>query len=215
MLGSALLFTALALSGEILRWQGVLMFAALVVFSLYAYISERRRRSHDGAAELVEEFEEGPKSLWLALLSVAGGIGSVVLGAKLLVTGAIVMARYFGVGEEVIGLTIVAVGTSLPELATAVVAALRRHSDVAVGNIIGANIYNLLAIMGLVSAVTPLKIPPQILRFDLWFMLAVTVAMLAAVLFRGKIDRMTAGLFLATFAAYTAMQYYGIDRILH
>lgn len=214
MMGSALLFVALALSGTIERWQGVLMFAALVVFSLYAYVAERRRGAHDGPAELAEEFQEGPKSLWLSVLAIIGGIASVVIGAKLLVTGAVTLARILGVGEEVIGLTVVAVGTSLPELATAVVAAVRKHSDVALGNIIGANIYNLLAIMGLVAAVTPINVPPQILKFDLWFMLAVTVALLFTALFRQRLDRPAAVMFLVAFAGYTALQYYGVENVL-
>ncbi len=215
MLGSALLFVALALSGTISRWQGVLMFAALLVFSGYAYLSERRRRRAEGGpAEIAEEFEEGPRSPWLALLAIVGGIAAVVIGARLLVAGAVTLARLLGVGEEVIGLTVVAIGTSLPELATAVVAALRRHSEVALGNVIGANIYNLLAIMGLVSAVAPLRVPPQILRFDLWFMLAVTVALLASVLLRRGIARAVGIGFIAVFVAYTALQYFGVERML-
>jgi cation:H+ antiporter len=118
------------------------------------------------------------------------------------------------VGEEVIGLTLVAVGTSLPELATAVVAAWRRHSEVAIGNVIGANIYNLLAIMGLVSAVTPIEVPPQILRFDLWLMLGVTLALLGTIAVRRGLDRRVAAAFLGAYAAYVAAQYYGVETLL-
>jgi cation:H+ antiporter len=213
MMGSALLFSALALTGVIDRWQGALMFSALIVFSVYAYISERRRGKSAAASELAEEFEEGPKSIWLAILAILGGVAAVVIGAKLLVAGAIDAARYLGVGEEVIGLTVVAIGTSLPELATAVVAAVRKHSDVAVGNIIGANIYNMLAIMGLVSAVTPLTVPPQIMVFDLWFMLGVTAVVLSLVLFRKGLSRPVGMMFLAAFAGYTALQYYGVEKV--
>jgi cation:H+ antiporter len=214
MLGSALLFVALALSGIIERWQGVLMFAALVVFSLYAYVSESRRGlAASSADDLAEEFAEGPKSAWLALLAIAGSVAAVVIGARLLVTGAVTTAQYLGVGEEVIGLTVVAVGTSLPELATAVVAAVRRHSAVAVGNVIGANIYNLLAIMGLVAAVKPIPIPPQILEFDLWFMLAITLILLGMLIFRGGLSRAAGIVFLAVFCAYTALQYIGVDKV--
>jgi len=214
MLGSALLFVALALSGIIERWQGILMFAALLVFSLYAYVSESRRSLAESSADdLAEEFAEGPKSAWLALLAIFGSIAAVLIGARLLVTGAVTTAHYLGVGEEVIGLTVVAVGTSLPELATAVVAAVRRHSAVAVGNVIGANIYNLLAIMGLVAAVKPIPVPPQILQFDLWFMLAVTVALLTSLIFRGGLSRGFAAAFVALFCAYTALQYFGVERV--
>lgn len=214
MLGAALLFVALALSGMIERWQGVLMFAALIVFSVYAYVSESRRGAAQSSAdELAEEFAEGPKTVWLALLSIVGSIAAVLIGARLLVTGAVAAARYIGVGEEVIGLTVVAVGTSLPELATAVVAAIRRHSAVAVGNVVGANIYNLLAIMGLVAAVKPIPIPPQILRFDLWFMLTITLVLLGALIFRSGVSRILGILFLLTFCAYTILQYYGVEKV--
>ena len=218
MLGTALLFAALAISGTIERWQGGLMVAILAAFTLYAFRVERKKgRGNDPgdmAEELAEEFQEGPKALWLALLSVAGGVVAVVTGAKLLVGAALVTARFFGVGEEVIGLTIVAVGTSLPELATAVVAAFRRHSDIAVGNIMGAGIYNLLMIMGVVGMVTPIPVPAQILAFDLWVMIAVTVMLLAFLLLRNGLSRPVGAMFLALFAGYTTLQYYGVDNVM-
>lgn len=214
--GSAVLFTLLALSGMIERWQGALMVAALIAFSLYAFQTERRRgKANDPGdlpEELAEEFKDAPKAVWLSLLSVVGGIVSVVAGAKLLVTASVDTARALGVGEEIIGLTIVAVGTSLPELATAVVAALRKHSEVAVGNIVGANIYNLLAIMGLVAVVSPIPVPAQILVFDLWFMLAVTAVLLASLLLRKGVSRLMGACFLAAFAGYTALQYFGVEK---
>ena len=218
MMGTALVFTALAISGTIERWQGVLMVAMLLVYSLYAFTTERRRGKADDpgdiAEELAEEFKEAPRATWLALLSVVGGIIAVVAGARLLVAAAVVTAKTLGVGEEVIGLTIVAVGTSLPELATAVVAAFRRHSEVAVGNVMGANVYNLLAIMGLVSTVAPVAVPSQILIFDLWVMLAVTATLLTIMLLRKGLTRPVGAMFLSAFVAYTALQYYGIEDIL-
>lgn len=214
MMGSALLFTALALSGTIERWQGVLMVAALIVFSLYAFAAERRRGKSEGPGELAEEFQEVPQAAWLAALSVLGGLLAIIYGANLLVTGATTAARLLGVGDEVIGLTVVAVGTSLPELATAVVAAYRRNSDVALGNVIGANIYNLLAIIGLVSAVTPVPIPGQILTFDLWFMLGVTALMLTLVIMQSGLRRWAGTLFLGAFAGYTVLQFYGVENLL-
>ena len=217
-MGAALLFTALALSGTVERWQGAAMVAILAGFSLYAFNVERRRGKAndpgDMAEDLAEEFKEPPKPVWLSLLSVIGGIVAVVAGAKLLVTAAIATARTLGVAEEVIGLTIVAVGTSLPELATAVVAAWKRHSEVAVGNILGAGIYNLLAIMGLVAVVNPIPVPPQILVFDLWVMLIVTAALMSLLLLRKGLSRPFGALFLAGFVAYTTLQYYGVEKML-
>ncbi|MDH3241329.1 MAG: calcium/sodium antiporter [Alphaproteobacteria bacterium] len=214
MLGAAFLFVGLALTGMITRAQGMLMIAAIVSFSVYTYWAERRRnRSRDVLEQEAEEFSEGPRSVWLAVLAVIGGIVAVVVGAQLLISGATTAARHFGVGEEVIGLTLVAVGTSLPELATAVVAAWRRHTDVAIGNIIGANIYNVLAIMGVVSVITPLQIPAQIVRFDIWFMLAVTFALLVAVVVFKGVNRVIGGIFLAAYALYVMLQYYGLRAI--
>lgn len=217
MMGAALLFTALAFSGTIEQWQGGLMIVILVAYTLYAFQQERIKGKAndpgDVAEELSEEFAEGPRTLWLALLSVAGGVVAVVTGAKLLIAAAMDTARFLGVGEEVIGLTIVAVGTSLPEFATAVVAAFRRHSDVAVGNIMGAGIYNLLMIMGLVGVVTPIPVPAQILAFDLWLMIGVTGLLLAFLLLRGGLTRPVGAMFLAGFVAYTALQYYGVENV--
>jgi cation:H+ antiporter len=217
-MGAALVFTALALSGTVERWQGALMVAMLAGFSIYAFRQERKRGKAndpgDLAEEVAKEFKEPPKPVWLSLLSVVGGIAAVVAGAKLLVTAAVETARFLGVGEEVIGLTIVAVGTSLPELATATVAAIRKHSEVAVGNILGAGIYNLFAIMGLVAVVNPIPVPPQILVFDLWVMLAVTAVLLGLLLLRNGLSRPVGAMFLAGFVAYTALQYYGVEKVL-
>jgi cation:H+ antiporter len=217
-MGAALVFTALALSGTVERWQGALMVAMLAAFSIFAFTQERRRGKAndpgDMAEELEKEFEEPPKPAWLSLLSVVGGIVAVVTGAKLLVTAAVATARVLGVDEAVIGLTIVAVGTSLPELATAVVAAIRKHSEVAVGNILGAGIYNLFAIMGLVAVVAPIPVPPQIVVFDLWVMVAVTALLLALLLWRNGLSRPVGAMFLAGFVAYSALQYYGVEKML-
>ena len=214
MLGAAFLFVGLALTGTITRTQGILMIAAIICYSVYTYWAERRRNRHNDILEReAEEFAEGPRSLWLALLAVIGGVVSVVVGARLLISGAVTTARFFGVGEEVIGLTLVAVGTSLPELATAVVAAWRRHTDVAIGNVIGANIYNVLAIMGVVSIISPLSIPQQIVTFDIWFMLGATLVLLFAVTVFKGVMRLSGGVFLGAYGIYILLQYYGLRAI--
>jgi cation:H+ antiporter len=117
------------------------------------------------------------------------------------------VARELGVSEAVIGLSLVAVGTSLPELATAAVAAWRGHSEVALGNVIGANTFNILAIMGLVTLVSPLPVPKRILAFDLWFMLAATVGFIAWMTLRHRLPRPLAVGFLAIYAGYLAWLY--------
>lgn len=211
----AILFALLGLGGVITPWHGIPMLAALVVISIYAYIAERRGGA---AAEIHEheeaEFEDLPQALWLTLLSIIGGITSVVLGAQLLLDGALDLARMFGVSEAVIGLTLVAIGTSLPELATAAMAAYRRHPDVALGNVLGANLYNILGIMGVVSVVTPITIPAQMVAFDLWVLVAVTFILLIALFAARGISRPLGIGFLVVYGVYLWVEYYGVGALM-
>ncbi|MCH7633846.1 MAG: calcium/sodium antiporter [Proteobacteria bacterium] len=211
MLGAAVLMVVLGLTGAITAVQGAVMLFALITLTLYAYWSERRNpASADLLSREAEEFAEWPRSLWPSLLAVIGGIATVVFGAQILVAAAVELARDFGISEAVIGLTLVAVGTSLPELATAVVAAYRRHADIAIGNVVGANTYNILAILGVVSMVEPLTIPAQIVGFDIWFMLAATILLLAMILVRGGLSRAVGAGFLAVYGFYLVAEYTGI-----
>ncbi|MCZ6744310.1 MAG: calcium/sodium antiporter [Alphaproteobacteria bacterium] len=211
MLGAAVLMVVLGLTGAITAVQGAVMLFALITLTLYAYWSERRNSaSADLLSREAEEFAEWPRSLWPSLLAVIGGIASVVFGAQILVAAAVELARDFGISEAVIGLTLVAVGTSLPELATAAVAAYRRHPDIAIGNVVGANTYNILAILGVVSMVEPLTIPAQIVGFDIWFMLAATILLLAMILVRGGLSRAVGAGFLAVYGFYLVAEYTGI-----
>lgn len=211
MLGAAVLMVVLGLTGAITAVQGAVMLFALITLTLYAYWSERRNSaSADLLSREAEEFAEWPRSLWPSLLAVIGGIATVVFGAQILVAAAVELARDFGISEAVIGLTLVAVGTSLPELATAAVAAYRRHPDIAIGNVVGANTYNILAILGVVSMVEPLTIPAQIVGFDIWFMLAATILLLAMILVRGGLSRAVGAGFLAVYGFYLVAEYTGI-----
>jgi cation:H+ antiporter len=124
----------------------------------------------------------------IAIFLVLGLIGLPV-GADLLVDNATIIAQEFGVSETVIGLTLVAIGTSLPELATTVMAALRRQADVALGNVIGSNMFNLLAIIGVASLVGPIPVDPEFLRFDLWVMLSASVLLFPFVFLKWNITR--------------------------
>jgi cation:H+ antiporter len=193
---AALAFLAIALTSDAVRWfHGLAMLTALVAMGWYTYGQERL------TGEALEEAQSGISSLWGSLLAVAVGLGLLVLGAKLLVDSSVEIARAFGVSEAVIGLTLVAVGTSLPELATSVVAAFHKKSDISMGNILGSNIFNMLLILGVASLLGALPIPEQIARVDGWIMLAATAALLPAVL-AGELKRWMGGLFLAAYAAY-------------
>ncbi len=134
---------------------------------------------------------------------VIGGLALTILGARFLVTSAIDIARDFNVSETVIGLTIVAVGTSLPELVTSVMAALRKHSDIAFGNIVGSNIYNLLGILGVTAMVKPILVPPQIASLDIWVMIGATVLLFLTATSRWRVGRVEGGIMLAAYVAYS------------
>jgi cation:H+ antiporter len=216
MLAVTLLFVILALAGIIPRWQGGMMLGLLVAYVLMAYWRESSGKDPaEGHLAEVEEFEGLKNRPWSVIVgAIVLGLVGVVAGANLLVSGAVDIARVLGVSEEVIGLTMVALGTSLPELAVAVAAAYKGHSDVALGNVIGSNIFNILAILGTTALVVPVEIPAQILRFDLWAMTAITVLLLPVMLSGRRIGRIEAGLFLAAYGGYTAIQYIGVDRML-
>lgn len=202
MLGSTALFAGLVLGGTIGRLGG----AALLGLALLMVLDTlRTARAARGAlkAEAAECRTSYPAMdlQWIALL-IGTGILGLPLGAHLLVEGARSLAASLGISEAAIGLTVVAVGTSLPELATSVVAALRRHSDVAIGNVIGSNIFNITAIAGTAALVHPLAVPSEILTRDLWCMIAVSLLLIPFVLLQHRIGRRAGSAFLALYGVY-------------
>jgi cation:H+ antiporter len=183
------------------------MLVLLIGYLLYCYREERRSGDESLHAKEVAEFDQLPTSLWRSAAYTIGGLIAVLAGARLLVDGAIAVAQVAGISETVIGVTVVAVGTSLPELATTVVAAMRRHSDVALGNIIGSNIFNTLGILGVVAMVQPLAIPPEVLSADLWIMAAVTVGFVALAIRLPAFNRPWAVLFFLGYALFITEQF--------
>ena len=207
MIGATLLFIALAFWGRFEWWSGVILLAVLVAVLTRAAIVGRQHRGRDADEETAEDVEgvdpelSGKKiALFLAL-----GLIGLPLGAQLLVTGSVNIARGFGVSEAVIGLTLVAIGTSLPELATTVMAAIRRQADVAMGNVIGSNMFNLLAIIGIASLVGPIPVEPVFLRFDLWVMLATSLLLIPFVYLRQDIGRRWGVALVAAYIGYIWM----------
>lgn len=190
-------------SDAIGRVQGVVLLVVLAVYLSASYWLERRDKNAQVFDHETEEFEDVPiRSGWLALLFVVGGIAILVFGADLLVKGAVSVARTFGVPDAVIGLSLVAVGTSLPELATAIVAALRRHSDVVLGNVIGSNIFNILAILGVTAVITPIEVSARFRELDALVMLAASVLLVVLLFAFKRIGRVWGGAMLAAYAAY-------------
>lgn len=212
MVAATALFAALALTGVLLWWQGVVLLALLALYLFDAY---RRERQGIAATPFSEEVEDlgtmTRRPLPLLVLAVLGGLAGVVAGAELLVGGAVDVARALGVGEEVIGLTLVAVGTSLPELAAAIAAARHGHDDLTVGNVVGSNIFNILGILGATALVRPLPVPPGILAVDLWALGAVTLVLVPFVVGRMRLGRGVAAGFLTVYGAYVAFQFIAVD----
>jgi cation:H+ antiporter len=208
LIGASLLLLAVILSGAIGRWSGAAFLVLLAGYLGYTYVTERR--APDAAAEVyaAEAAEVAPRSasLTLSLLLALGGIAVVVYGADLLVAAAIVVARDFGVSEAVIGLTLVAVGTSLPELATSVIAAFRRHGDVAFGNIVGSNIFNALGITGATALVAPIAVPGEIIRLDVWVMMATAVLLVLFAVSGWRVSRWEGAVCLIAYAGYLVVQ---------
>lgn len=200
-IGVAVLFVALTMTGSLGRVDGVLLLACLAAFTVISY--RRARNSGPGA----QGNDKARDPLWMALGALFIGLGGVVAGSHLLVEGAIGLARLLGVSEAVIGVTVVAVGTSLPELATAVVSAYRRHPEVAVGNVLGANIFNLLAIGGLVATVHPLDIPAHLRDLAIWTMLAATLILVGWLMFRARLGRLAGIICLVAYVFFIAVEY--------
>ncbi len=187
------------LLGEVGRVMGVALMLGLAGYLVLSYLGERRVPSAEPDIDTTPTIPLR-RSLALAI----GGIAITILGAKLLVDGAIDVARAFGLSEAAIGLTIVAVGTSMPELVTSVMAALRRQSDIAFGNVIGSNIYNVLGILGITAVVSPLAVPPQIASLDIWVMAAATLLLLVFATTGRQIARWEGGVFVGLYVAYTS-----------
>lgn len=200
MIGLTGIVFALAQNGRIGRLEGLAFVAALAAYTLLQVRLARR-----GEAE-AEEVPSGPRRLWVQLVFVAGGLAVLVVGSRLLVDGAVSIARAVGASELVIGLTIVAAGTSLPEVATSLVAAVRGQRDIAVGNVIGSNIFNIAGVLGISAAVssTGLAVPAAAVSVDTPVMLAIAVATLPVLLAGQRLSRAHGLLFLAAYAAYTA-----------
>lgn len=190
--------------GEVItRIEGIAMLVVLSGYLFSSYWLEKRDREAKAFQHEAEEFEDIPLTRpWLAPVLAIGGIVALVFGADMLVEGAVNIARDFGVPDAVIGLSLVAIGTSLPELATAIVAAIRRHSDVVLGNVIGSNIFNILAILGVTVVIQPIEISARFRDIDTPVMLGAALVLLGLLFASKKIGRGWGALMLSAYAAY-------------
>ena len=210
MIGASLVTYALAWDGSLSRLDGALLFSGVVAYTLFLIISSRKESAANAADdEFAKEFGlDEPAKPHASLINgglVIVGLVLLVAGSNFLVEGAVILARALGLSELVIGLTVIAVGTSLPELATSVMAAIRGERDIAVGNIVGSNIFNLLCVLGLASLVSPqaIGVAASALAFDFPVMIAVAIACLPIFFAGYTINRWEGLLFVAYYAAYT------------
>lgn len=190
MVFGSLLFIGLCFFGTFTFVSGVVLLAALTVTLTWAFFQAKAHRAMGEDDDLEEPEGADPEMRWWKIITylVLGLIG-LPLGADLLLDSAVTIARMFGITETVIGLTLVAIGTSLPELATTVMAAIRRQADVALGNVIGSNMFNLLAVIGVTAVVSPIPVDPDLLEFDVWVMLGATLLLVPFVFLRANITR--------------------------
>ncbi|MCA3033715.1 MAG: sodium:calcium antiporter, partial [Rhodocyclaceae bacterium] len=208
MIGASVLLVGFMFDGAINRVEAVIMFGLLVAYTVFLVV-QSRRESTAAQAEGADDIDMS--STWdrhwgVQLVLVVIGLVLLVQGSNWFVEAAIMVAKAMGVSELVIGLTIVAAGTSMPEVATSIMATIRGHRDIAVGNVIGSNTFNILGVLGLTGIVAPtsLAVAPSVLSFDMWVMLAVAVACLPVFFTGRQIARWEGGVFLGYYAAYTA-----------
>ncbi|MEO1019956.1 MAG: calcium/sodium antiporter [Pseudomonadota bacterium] len=200
--GSALVVASLLCLGVMMlgifdRIAGAFFVLALAAYLIATYLHDRQNSNSNA-----ETADETGQSFVLLGALVVGGLILTIAGARLLVEGAIDLAQALGVSETIIGLTIVAIGTSLPEVVTSVVAAWRGHSDVAFGNVVGSCIYNLLGILGITAMVKPIPVPIEIAHFDIWVMLAATAALVVATMTGWRVTRLEGMALLGGYIAY-------------
>lgn len=203
MIGVSVLLAAMLWDEQLSRLEGGVLFAGIVVYTVLTVRDARAETKGKAEQEYGEDFPAGSMGLGKSVLLVVAGLGVLVVASQLFVGGAVVLAKSWGVTEAVIGLTVVAVGTSMPELATSLVAAVRGHGDVAIGNVVGSNIFNVLGILGIAALINPID-TSGLSRVDLATMVVAALAMLPAARSGGVISRLEGAVLLFAYFGYTA-----------
>ncbi|MCK5735195.1 MAG: calcium/sodium antiporter [Spirochaetaceae bacterium] len=201
---ATLQFYLLARDGVIDRTEGLFLFGVMITFMAYA-VWLGRQGIVEGTGEKLPTASfgrSGNPAIMFNILAIILGGGMLALGANTLVKGAVGVASELGISETIIGLTIVAVGTSAPELVTSVVAALRGQSDLAVGNVVGSSIFNLLAILGVAALFKPLPVPAEIMSRDIWWLIGITALMLPMMVSGKRVNRLEGFVLITAITAY-------------
>lgn len=212
MVGASVLLCVMAVTGTLTFILGAILFSALIAYVGVSYVMDKKQSSSSSATQAITTGEETKKILspLLMFVYIVFGLLFLVIGAKLMVDGAIALARDFAIPEAIIGLTVVAVGTSLPELAATLVSAIKKQGDMIIGNILGSNIFNILGILGITAMIKPISVDAHMLNFDIWFMLGVAI-FLAALLWvkRPLLGRVTGSVMLLVYVGYIGFLYLG------
>ena len=203
MIGVSVLLAAMLWDEQLSRLEGGVLFAGIVVYTVLTVREARAETKGKAGQEYGEDFPAGSMGLGKSVLLVVAGLGVLVVASQLFVGGAVVLAKSWGVTEAVIGLTVVAVGTSMPEFATSLVAAVRGHGDVAIGIVVGSNIFNVLGILGIAALINPID-TSGLSRVDLATMVVAALAMLPAARSGGVISRLEGAVLLFAYFGYTA-----------
>jgi cation:H+ antiporter len=209
VVAASILFLILVGGSALDQTDAAFLLLALVAYLSWAYYTERSDSAPTAELHRAEadELTLMPKSpAWIAA-AVFLGLLLLIGGSQVLLKGAVGLAEHFGISEAVIGLTMVAVGTSLPELSISVIAAIRRHADVAVGNILGSNIFNLLGILGISALLQPLPVHERILQFDQWVMLGSALILMLFLYTARRLSRVEGGILLLTYGLYVALSF--------
>lgn len=209
VVGASILFLVLV-GGDALEFSdAIILLLALTAYLIWAYVTERSGQVPSAELHKAEgeEVTSLPKTALWIVAAIVLGLGLLIAGSQVLLTGAVGIAESLGISEAVIGLTIVAVGTSLPELSISVIAAFRRHADVAIGNVLGSNIFNLLGILGISALLQPLPVHERILQFDQWVMLGMSILLLVFLYTGSRLSRLEGGLLLLGYGVYVGLSF--------
>lgn len=204
MMLATILFALFAMDGHISRYEGGILFAILVAFTFFL-IRNSRRRNKQLAVEVAEDDDEISKvkdPIWKALGFTLIGLVALYFGSEWLVNGAVDIAESLGMEKRVIAVTVVAFGTSVPELVTSLVAAFKKETDISIGNLIGSNIFNIMAVVGITSIIQPMPVEDKAIHFDMWWVVIIAAALLPMMLIGKRIGRFKGALLIGSYIAY-------------
>ena len=199
MILASVLFIVFGISGSFSWVYGVVLLSLLTFFLFDTFKQSTEKTSNN---ESLEFRHRTLQSWWTIIFFILLGIIGLPLGADLLVNNASTLAKDYGISDAVIGLTLVAIGTSLPELATTFIAVVRKKAEVVLGNLIGSNIFNLLAIIGITSLISPVPVDPTFIKFDFWIMLGASILLAPFIFLNIQFDRLSGFLFVTLYISY-------------